>query len=482
MLDQEVVANEHVVDRNQSLSRSSRDAFVLIRLLLFLIVPSAVLALGPSPWYWASVVSCGVFAACTSFTSLQPKLRDLMSPKGAIYWVGLIVQVLVPLSISSFGQSPAQFPWLPSYQSVNLATLITTCAFVVLVVGFSLGDKKGLKAAGLTSSKTRIPNFVIVLFILFGFAGSIFRLNSMGGIVAYFSGLGDRAESLASASPLIVLFSAFGPPFFTIAMVAIWQKMEEAYVSTFPKRFFLILLATLPMTVYSYNRAATVTTLLALLTVAAYLRPFRVLTVVVSMVAILLAGYSFGNFRSEMIYNQNSSVGSWATESYLGIVHFIQVYFTGPQFLGFGLEMPPPSSNWGGAIGSLLAPLPILGEPFRAISSSVYFNYNIYGGSQSVDQVIPTTLELTWMGFVPFVSYFLVVGLIVGRISRKLRQTIEVLPLYVGSFCSMWLVASLFMSIQVVSQMLIYFVPAGVLMLTCTWMTSRRTPRESESP
>ena len=74
------------------------------------------------------------------------------------------------------------------------------------------------------------------------------------------------------------------------------------------------------------------------------------------------------------------------------LTEMFQVYGGAPQYLGFFLEAGKWGANpqWGKVlVSSALAPVPILGKPFRDNSGTAIYNRLIYGMLDSEDQIAP---------------------------------------------------------------------------------------------
>jgi hypothetical protein len=142
----------------------------------------------------------------------------------------------------------------------------------------------------------------------------------------------------------------------------------------------------------------------------------------------------------------------------------IQVYGNSPQFLGFLLENSTHSPPALGRINTsaVLSPVPVIGKSFRLTSGAFVYNRWIYGSlvdsTYLGDQVVPFTGELSLDFKIPGVVFgFLIVGAIIARLQLRFERSATALELFVTQFTSMWVAFLVVGSLEVVSQIFIYF-------------------------
>jgi hypothetical protein len=145
----------------------------------------------------------------------------------------------------------------------------------------------------------------------------------------------------------------------------------------------------------------------------------------------------------------------------IDLVDTLQMYGSGPQYLGFLLER----SDWGRApylgstlFPSLVEPLPVIGRQFRASSGPTIYNEMIYGTSGIEDQIIPFSGEM----FLNFHIFGVMVGFcLLAVVASWLQQLFErasnSLEVYIWQYAAVWILFLVLGSISVTSQILFYF-------------------------
>lgn len=445
----------------------------IVRTLLAGSLAAILLLITDSTWYWATVASFAVFGFSGSIRQLRPDLGDVLTPRGSLYWVGAAVLVFVPALVLVFEPFLGQLSSLPDTRYFNLATLLSTCFYAAYLLGFHWAVRRNssMGPKGPDLQRYTIPSGLLIAFAAIGILGILGRLAPLGGPSAYFRGLGTRAsEQLLQGDSALALFGVLGPPFLTASALGVWRNIEVSRRASFFRRFALAIVAVAPMTVYGYNRAATFTTLAALATMSASLRPIRKTFLIAGGFGVLLMGYWFGSFRTEVILGRQVSERSTLQE-------FLQVYVTGPQFVGFGVSQGNPADGLNTVIASLLSPIPIIGEDFRSRTGTRIYNYLLYGGDFSSDQILPAPVELLWAGGLGLVvATGILLGYAIGKLQSLFESTGDPLTLFYASFISMWVAAQMFMSLQVLAQIMFYFVSAGVLLLVAARLAGSHRP------
>lgn len=434
------------------------------RFILYSLIGFTLVAMTTTSEYWAPALTFPAFALITSSSQIRPTLREVLSPRGSLFWVGWATNILIPTLILLFGFSQGQLPYLTPTSLINAASLVIIGVFALAAISFQLTGIaiKPKNRPQFAVESARIPVNIAVAFIAIGITASLIRLYELGGPTSYYSailqGQGDPAMFTRPMGSVMTLLTAFGPPFAVIGIVALWSNDELKNRCTPARRFTYIALAILPTTVYSYNRAAILTTALALITATAFFRPVRRITILFGTAAVLLVATKFGQ-------NRNSLINSDWIQGDHEIVDLLQVYLGGPQFLSFGLNIPIEGFNPSLIIGSILAPLPGIGEVFRANSASMIFNFNVYEGYAARDQVVPMIAETRWSLTALGVALVAVaLGVVLKRLQTSYDNATTIVEVFVVSIVAMWCAALLFMSVQSVSQIFVYFFPPYILM------------------
>jgi hypothetical protein len=159
----------------------------------------------------------------------------------------------------------------------------------------------------------------------------------------------------------------------------------------------------------------------------------------------------------------------------------LQVYGNSPQFLGFLLlnseRIAPQLGRT--TMSAALSPIPVFGKSFRQTSGALTYNRWIYGSvvgdSFAGDQVVPFAGEL-WMDLrVPGILVgFVVVGALIGALQRRFERGVTALEIYVMQFTAMWIAFLIIGSLEVVSQIFVYFFWPIYVLVGYQWL--RRLP------
>jgi hypothetical protein len=216
---------------------------------------------------------------------------------------------------------------------------------------------------------------------------------------------------------------------------------------------------------YSYNRAAIVAPVLAMLGVygarVVGIR-LRYLALLAGVGLVLLAG-------GRAVRNANAPFSEVLTnaatrESVLKQVNLgdeIQMYTSAPQFLGYLLEATEFGRHprYGKTVASsAMYSVPILGGPFRSSSGTVVYNRLIYGSGVSLDQVVPFQGELFLdFTFPGVLAAYLGLGFVVSRVQRSFERSRTAFGAFASQYGAIWLGFLVFGSLAVVSQVVIYF-------------------------
>jgi hypothetical protein len=410
--------------------------------------------------------------------------------------------VLLPSSLLWFGPSRGVLPFLPSDRAINLAMLINVAAFVTFCATyqyFAYHSKvtrhpgKLLQLSGPTRDSLSLP-YIAVNGII-GVIGFFLAFGALNKVAEYFSDpsgylsrLDDASEKLGLAAGLLLR------PFLGICVVMLWcrwlerTKSSKTTILTTVVTVLAILAVCFSNSTFNYNRGSVVVPLIAMLGVIVN-SPNRVprRTVVVACALVLLVllvapfygAYRTSNFTGQEIFKDSSVRNVLADRVELN--EMFQVYGGAPQFLGFFLEMGEWGANlqWGRVIASsALAPLPILGKPFRESSGNAIYNRFIYGTLDVQDQIAPFQGET----FLDFHLPGLLIGFgLLGWLAFRLQMAFEYLhsffEIFVWQYFSVWTFLLIFGSLSIVSQIFVYFCWPFYLYFVCRRLSSRPTLR-----
>jgi hypothetical protein len=411
----------------------------------------------------------------------RPVPRRLLCPWNWALFVFFLQLVLLPLSLLLFGPSRGVLPFLPSDLAINLAMLINASAFVPFCATYQYFARSAVsqetKAATGTSGHIRnSPSFgYIVLSGALGVLGFFFAFGGLNEVAEYFADPSGYLSRLANDSDKLVLAAGlFLRPFFGIFVVMLWCRWLERVASrkirslTAVVTVLAIFVVCFSNATFNYNRGSVVVPLIAMLAVLVN-GPKRVarrtvlsagaIILLVLLVAPFYGAYRSSNFTGEEILNDRS-VRS-ALKDNIELVDMFQVYGGAPQFLGFFLEMDKWGADpqWGKVLGSsALAPLPILGKPFRESSGTAIYNRFIYGMLDVEDQIAPFQGE-TFLDFhLPgMLAGFALLGWLAFKLQSAFDQCSSFFEVFVWQYFSVWICFLIIGSLSVVSQILIYF-------------------------
>ncbi len=139
----------------------------------------------------------------------------------------------------------------------------------------------------------------------------------------------------------------------------------------------------------------------------------------------------------------------------------LQAYVAGPRNIAFSLEMHQVFAQQIFGINTLIAdilnPVPILGKAFREISTPSLFNYTLYMGSYSSDQIIPLIGQayatLGWIGVICIPFFCVALAMWFGERARLSKFGDQV---YAFSIASVWFGLAGALNLSILSQQLLY--------------------------
>ncbi|MGB8021728.1 MAG: hypothetical protein WCF04_10920 [Candidatus Nanopelagicales bacterium] len=407
----------------------------------------------PGP-FWAWGVSLAVYLGVGATSpQFRPGIRR-MSAAIWVPWLGLMLLVLVPWAILAVGPTVGTLPSLPGWPAINAALLMSCMAYAALAVG--VGGTPAPRSPRTARTALLDEKHLVVMLFALAYAGAVLKLMSQGGLHSYLAGdpVSAAAQSQDDASVLGVL-GTFLPMLGPAAGMLAWRRWKCVLsLRLIP----LLVLAILPVTTMSYNRAAWVFPLVISAVVVVRFHPRAALPLFAAGIILLPAGIlAVGTFRdaTQARYLGIEMVDAEST----GPLGDLQVYGAAPQFVAFAVAADPDVPT---LAQSILSPVPKLGTQFREESGVAAYNRSIYA-EDVADQILPLSAEIYWLGGLPalLVGYF-VVGLGIRAASRfAVRDPADPVRLFLGLQASLYLTLSLFWSAAVVAQLLIYawFVP-----------------------
>lgn len=372
--------------------------------------------------------------------------------------------VVVPSLFLIAGPAQGALRVMPPAQYINTALLLQALAYVCFSLGYVARSSTRKSPALLGPHGIRTA--VAVAFVAVGALGIALAFPTLGELIDYFAGRGD-VFLVAGPSTLSDAAASFLQPFLAYGLVVLWasrivQRRPGQRVTAAELALAAAVLAA--SGVYSYNRAAVVVPLLALLT--AYGRFGRRLPVwrVVVVAALLAAlAFEFGQYRAEYIGTQGGRFN--ATEAGLTgpeeqFTDTVQVYANGAQFWALTVQDADRFGLRDGRtlLGSALLPVPVLGRPFRTESGPTAYNELVYGRADTADQILGFGAELYWnLGLPGLALGYAILGGVVRRFDDLVGDAPDPLAAYTWSYAGVWVALLVINSLSVIAQIAVYF-------------------------
>jgi hypothetical protein len=451
--------------------------------IAFAVVLIALLLAPSENKYPGAIVGALAFYLVQCFLpGCRPVWGKLLCPWNWALFVFFLQLVLLPLSVLMSGPSLGVLPFLPPDRAINFAMLINTAAFIAFCATYHYCTRhSGMgRQPNALPQKSRLawrsPSLAfIALNGAIGVMGFFLAFGALNKMAEYFSDPSGYLSRLVDVSDRLGLAAGlFLRPFFGIFVVMLWcrwldrSRSRKTSVLVSAVTILAIVAVCLSNATFNYNRGSVVVPLVAMLAVIVS-NPDRVarrtvfsagaIVFVVLLVAPFYGAYRSSKFTGQEILSDPSVRDVLADK--VELTDMFQVYGGGPQFLGFFLEMGKWGTNpqWGKVLASsALAPLPILGKPFREASGTAIYNRLIYGQLDVRDQIAPFQGE----AFLDFHLGGVLVGFsFLGWAAFKLQSAFakssSFFEIFVWQYFSVWTFFLAFGSLSVVSQTFIYF-------------------------
>ena len=397
--------------------------------------------------------------------------RDvLISPLNWILFAFFLQLVLLPTLIAVQGPSLGTLPFLPSAASVRRALLVSSIAYVSFCTAYLWLQSHGRSARFAEPHPADPPGLrLIAIFAVVGLLGVFLRYRSPLEFLEY---LQDPVSWLSSQGDVTVATgtATFLRPFLLVAIVMLWSRWADlrGKGSSTKARFAATAAAIVGITIvgltYNLNRASIVVPVLAL--IAAFSRHVRRVTpaalAIAAAVAVgpfLVVGlYRIGTVSREEIVSPPQSRGGLIGD--VDLSEQLQVYGTAPQFLAFVIDHVEPLRYRPRAllVWSLLYPVPVVGKRSRAQSAVTLYNEMISGPIDSVDQVVPFEGELYWTGGLAAVAAgFVLLGFLLAWLQAGFDSAGGAFQTYSYQYAAIWATFLVVGSLEVVSQIVVYF-------------------------
>jgi hypothetical protein len=475
-------------------------AFIVV-VFVFLSVPAE------NKYPGALVCSFVFFLVQCFFPACRPVPRKLLCPWNWALFVFFLQLVLLPLSVLFFGPSRGVLPFLPSDRAINLAMLINTAAFAAFCGTyhyFARHSEIGRQSSALQQDSRvagRAPSLAyIALNGAIGFTGFFLAFGALSKVAEYFSDPSGYLSRLAGVSDKLGLAAGqFLRPFLGICVVMLWCRWLDRKRGRKTKGWsslvtsLAILAVCFSNATFNYNRGSLVVPLVAMFAVIVSgpgRFPRRTVVSGCAIVLIVLVLMPFyGAYRSSKFTGQelltDPSVRHLLADK-VELLELFQVYGGAPQYLGFFLEAGKWGEDlqWGKVlVSSSLAPLPILGKPFRQSSGTAIYNRLVYGMLDVADQIAPFQGEV----FLDFhvtglFAGFCLLGWIAFKLQTAFAQSQSFFEIFIWQYFSVWTFFLIFGSLSVVSQIFIYFCWPFYLYFIYRRLHSRPVRQPARSP
>lgn len=470
--------------------------------LLSFVVVSITFAFAPAEnKYPGALVGAFVFFFTQWFLpACRPVSGKLLCPWNWALFVFFLQLVLVPLSILVSGPSLGVLPFLPSDHAINLAMIINAIAFIAFCASYQYFFRRSSTPASQRTSQRRQPMELshIAIYGGIGLVGFFLAFGDLNKIAEYFSDPAGYLSHFADVQDRLGLAAGlFLRPFLGICVVMLWcywlerGSARKTALLTSVATILAIVAVCFSNATFNYNRGSVIVPLIAMLAMIlsnpnrAARRTIFSAGALVSLV--LLVTPFYGAYRGSKFTGQeilkDPSVRSVLTDK-VELTDMLQVYAGAPQFLGFFLEM----DNWGATpqlgkvlASSALAPLPVLGKPFRENSGTAIYNRFIYGVQDVQDQIAPFQGEIFLDFHLPgLLVGFAFLGWLAFKLQTAFAQSSSFFDKFVWQYFSVWIFFLIFGSVSVVSQIFIYFCWPFYLYFTCKRLEFR-VPGRSQS-
>lgn len=445
----------------------------------------AIIALA---WAPAGVRFPGVLLSTFAFAAVltwiprsRPVTETLLCPWNWALFLFFLQLTVMPILITLDGPALTFLPFLPSAFAINVAMIVYSLGFVVIAITYShclqfgdIDDNWLYRLRNAPEAERNGSGGRAGMFLLLGIAGVILSFGGLAGLLDYYSNpVIFHDVYLDSSSTWRGVGAMFLKPFLGFAVVMMWCRWLDSGARTASAlrrcliATFVVAGVVFSFSVFNFNRGLLAVPLLAVATLPQIKgdRPSWRIMALVGLLFLLLTPlyvlYRSGTEPGTDLLSSSSRQAS--AQDQIKVSDFAQMYGGAPQYLAFLLEQSHWGINprWGVVtISSIVAPVPVLGKPFRPNSGFSIFNRMLYGTDAILDQNVPFHGE-------PFLDFHLV-GIIAGaalfgwvlyRLQRAFQRSRSSIEIYIWQYLSVWTCFLIFGfgSIGVQSQLMIYY-------------------------
>jgi hypothetical protein len=316
---------------------------------------------------------------------------------------------------------------------------------------------------------------VIILLVGLGMVGLMLRFGTPASVADYFRfGPNELTQTLANNLNGSASFgqaaSSFLLPCLGLGFAMLWCRLIEVRRSQpqwtillLFKLGFTTLLILFAFSLFQYNRGAVLVPILALAAAfSQHVKRIPLTLLVAGATSLLVATLWLGSVRTTYF---TSNANPYAIAQ-IGLASIdpnseIQIYGSGPQFLGFMIEISDMDGRlYMGQtlIPSVMTPVPVIGRLLRPYGGTALYNYALYGFTGVTDQIIPLEGELYWNFRLPGVLLgFLLIGLVIAALQRRFEASASPWAAFVVMYAAVWTAFLVVGSLSVVAQIALYF-------------------------
>ena len=412
-----------------------------------------------------------------------------------------ILLIVNPMLGLFWGFQPGMLLLLPNDQYINLAIAFSSLGYLCFVISYHYCSARiGGRLSRLPYEQRpayypyRAMGAIAVLYLAAGLLGLIGTYGNLNQYLEYLNtpSFKKTLENIGEGTYSGALGTIFRP-FFGVGLVlawCIWIDRNKVVNQAIAILGTIGLLGLLFVANASYNRATVVGPIVAVAaTYSSRVRRLSFRFLLLAGTAVLTLALLWGEYRAT-----NLTLSDLLTTNGLSrliessdVLSNVEVYGGGPQFLGFLVQEIDRNDiplHWGQSlVASLLHPVPVLGKPFRELSTVTFYNKLIYGYVDSSDQVVPFLGEL-YVNFhvVGIVVGFGLLGYVISIFQRRYESAENSFETYAWFFVSMWTLFLVVGSVAVVSQMCVYFFWPFYGYWFIAWLNKRPTPYLTPSP
>jgi O-antigen/teichoic acid export membrane protein len=425
--------------------------------------------------------------------ALCPRVRPVLAtPICPLNWVLLLFflrLVVLPLWINVGGPDLGTLPRLPSDGAINGAILLCALAFASFGIAYQRFSRpprpRPDRPRRLAGRPPHRP--LAIACAALGLVGFALTFPSPASLIAYYAHpAADALQPNDAPATLAEAAATFLRPFLGFAVVLVWcnwidrRGKSSSRIARVGFTAVALALVVAAFASFDYNRGAFLAPAIAMAAVYG-IRVRRISAKVLATAGalLLLVLLAWGLYRTSQYGGLRQVLTDPAAraslERDLNAGAQLQVYGGSPQFSALLLEsIPMPEGLYRGRtlLGSLLSPLPILGEPFRGESGFFVYNRLYYGSLRvAYDQVIPFSAELFINFHLPGVIVgYAALGFAIARLQRAATEARSAIEVYVAQYAAYWLAFLIPGSLAVASQIFIYFFWPIYLYLFIRWI------------